>query len=253
MPLQKIPTRAVESSAASQNLNIDANTLFLDATNNRVGIGSDSASAKLHLVSTGNTTADGIRLTTGTEARSHNIYSALATGRDLTIAPFRALNITTGSGTTEGVLTLNSYEYIVFGSGSSYTERMRLDSAGRLTKPYQPAFCVSGSTFSGADFLGTTITTNVGFNVSNGRFTAPISGMYLLSFALSTEDTNSHFIEIAVNGSNVANRQLTYGVSFQSATQFVIVNLNAGDYAIARRRDTGYAVYNAVFSGYLLG
>ena len=143
----------------------------------------------------------------------------------------------------------------VFKVNIDSTERMRIDSAGRLTKPYQPAFCVSGTTFSGTDFLGTTITTNVGshFNVSNGRFTAPISGMYLLSFALTTEDSNSHFIEIAVNGSNVANRQLTYGVAFQSATQFVIVNINAGDYAIARRRDTGYAVYNAVFSGYLLG
>ena len=51
MPLQKIPTRAVESSAASQNLNIDANTLFLDATNNRVGIGTTSPSSTLHLSS----------------------------------------------------------------------------------------------------------------------------------------------------------------------------------------------------------
>jgi len=97
-----------------------------------LGVGTSSPGAKLSLTSTGNTTADGVRLTFGSEARAHNIYSALATGRDLTIAPWRALTINTGSGTTEGVLTLNAYEYTVFGTGSSYTERMRLDASGNL-------------------------------------------------------------------------------------------------------------------------
>ena len=109
-----------------------ATTAVTIDTSQNVGIGTSSPGAKLSLTSTGNTTADGVRLTFGSEARSHNIYSALPTGRDLTIAPYRALTINTGSGTTEGVLTLNAYEYTVFGTGSSYTERMRLDASGNL-------------------------------------------------------------------------------------------------------------------------
>jgi hypothetical protein len=108
-----------------------ATALTIDASQN-VGIGTASPGAKFSLTSTGSTTADGVRLTFGSEARAHNIYSALPTGRDLTIAPYRALTINTGSGTAEGVLALNAYEYTTFGTGSSYTERMRIDSSGSV-------------------------------------------------------------------------------------------------------------------------
>lgn len=47
MAIRKILTRAIDSTASSSNLNIDANTLFIDATNNRVGIGSASPASKL--------------------------------------------------------------------------------------------------------------------------------------------------------------------------------------------------------------
>jgi hypothetical protein len=130
----------------------------IDASQN-VGIGTSSPGAKLSLTSTGNTTADGVRLTFGSEARAHNIYSALATGRDLTIAPYRALTINTGSGTTEGVLTLNAYEYTVFGTGSSYTERMRLDASGNLSLSTSGAsfsWLDSGSTYLSIGYIGST-------------------------------------------------------------------------------------------------
>jgi hypothetical protein len=47
MAIRKILTRAIDSTASSSNLNIDANTLFIDTTNNRVGIGSASPASKL--------------------------------------------------------------------------------------------------------------------------------------------------------------------------------------------------------------
>jgi len=117
----------------------------VDASQN-VGIGTSSPGAKFSLTSTGSTTADGVRLTFGSEARAHNIYSALPTGRDLTIAPYRALTINTGSGTAEGVLALNAYEYTTFGTGSSYTERMRIDSSGNVGIGVTPSAWGSGST-----------------------------------------------------------------------------------------------------------
>jgi hypothetical protein len=49
MPISKIKTSSITADAASINLNIDANTLFLDVANNRVGINTVSPTATLHV------------------------------------------------------------------------------------------------------------------------------------------------------------------------------------------------------------
>jgi len=49
MPISKIKTSSITADAASTNLNIDANTLFLDAANNRVGINTVSPTAHLEI------------------------------------------------------------------------------------------------------------------------------------------------------------------------------------------------------------
>lgn len=53
MPLSKIKTSSITADAASTNLNIDAGTLFLDAANNRIGVGTTSPNAKLQINGTG--------------------------------------------------------------------------------------------------------------------------------------------------------------------------------------------------------
>jgi hypothetical protein len=203
----------------------------------RVADTSATLQNRLHINNTGY-----VGINTGTTVQANLEVQASGTGP--------ALWVQTGGTTSASTIVdfrtgTNAPAFQVFGNGI-------------ITTPKQPAFCVWGDVFGGTygtTFYGNNVTTNVGsnFNVSNGVFTAPISGTYLLSFSLTTQDTNSHFIEIAVNNSNVCNRQLSYGYIFLSATQFVIVNMSAGDSAIARRRDTGYSVYNAVFAGYLLG
>lgn len=49
MPISKIKTSSILADAASTNLNIDAGTLFLDATNNRVGVGTTSPYRQLQI------------------------------------------------------------------------------------------------------------------------------------------------------------------------------------------------------------
>ena len=182
--------------------------LTIDASQN-VGIGTTSPGAKFSLTSTGSTTADGVRLTFGSEARAHNIYSALPTGRDLTIAPYRALTINTGSGTAEGVLGLNAYEYTTFGTGSSYTERMRIDSSGNVG-------------------IGTT-SPNIGGYGANSRILTVqgVSGSYAIA-ELSSNSANSDDVFVgrldfssdgqAANYKNVAS--IASALSGSTSTKF---------------------------------
>ena len=57
---EKIRTTSTGASVTG-NLIVDTNTLYVDSTNNRVGIGTDSPSAKLH-VKTTNTTAEDVKV-----------------------------------------------------------------------------------------------------------------------------------------------------------------------------------------------
>ena len=136
--------------------------------------------------------------------------------------------------------------------------KMTIDSSGRLTLPSQPSFMVHGATFNSTTpdiYLGSVVDHNVGnhFSTTTGLFTAPISGKYFFSFSFSTEDTNSHFVNLVKNGSTYPNNMLNYGVVYQPGTNTQIMNLTAGDTVSARRRGSGYAVYYAWFCGCLLG
>lgn len=77
---------------------------------------------------------------------------------------------------------------LAFFSGS--TERMRIDSAGRVTKPYQPAFVVNASgsntTLPSNDAIvvlnSEVLDVGNDFNTSTYRFTAPVRGVYVFSY-----------------------------------------------------------------------
>ena len=49
MALTKISTAMISQDAASVDLNIDAGTLYIDSTNNRVGVGTTSPAVSLHV------------------------------------------------------------------------------------------------------------------------------------------------------------------------------------------------------------
>jgi hypothetical protein len=155
--------------------------------------------------------------------------------------------------------------------------RMRIDTSGRITTPFQPAFTAYGGSVVSVSIsnyvLALTATmTNRGshYNTSNFRFTAPVAGTYLFAHRITFASTGTGVVVyLAVNGGpaggsssitevfgyNVTNMGTTYHTTSASIS---VVTLNVNDFV-----DLRTVIYNASpqsldlsrcsLTGYLLG
>jgi hypothetical protein len=153
------------------------------------------------------------------------------------------------------------------------TSKMTIDTAGRVTMPYQPKFLV-GFTTTGQisvpdanvipfNYTGGQGTFDVGsnFNTSTSRFTAPVAGHYFLQANITAVTSSTVSAQIMKNGAAITNGGDTMasfinGIN-NSATMntTLIVYLAVGDYVDARTRNATYNVYknHTWFLGYLIG
>ena len=127
-------------------------------------------------------------------------------------------------------------------NASSY--RWRLDSAGRVTTPYQPGFKASGLASQVTDTSGNTnfvfnndsvyagYNTGNHYNTSNGIFTAPISGVYIFGANVMGDGTDDRFmIRIKINGTGAHQGSSSSNVNqYQDSKLTVTLKLNANDY-----------------------
>ena len=104
-----------------------------------------------------------------------------------------------------GIVNQGSDQSLALTTGA--TQRVRIDSAGRVTMPYQPmvhaarnAGNVSGS---GQVFIFNRVDINVGnhYNSSTGVFTAPIAGNYYVNFYMLAQSNDNFDINIRKNNS----------------------------------------------------
>lgn len=146
---------------------------------------------------------------------------------------------------------------------AGYLDGIVMDSAGRVTMQYQPAFYAGKSN---GDWTGTCLFNDVRVNTgghystSTGRFTAPIAGRYAISvnsLAAINNSTGHKFFAVRRNGASIAN-VYTYVRSGEHAimTSSFVYELAAGDYIDVTGQDGafyGASTLNTNFSAYLLG
>ena len=230
----------------SGDLTIDTDTFHVDVADNRVGIGTVSPAYQLDLQG-GATTNERIRLLRGTD--DTNQFMTLGYNH---ISTHRA-NVALASAQT-------GLSFKQVGSDGTRTV-MAIDSAGRITTPYQPAFraydneTVTNNGVIVFDSVNQRGGTN--YSTSNGRFTCPVAGWYHFHFKyLTTSGDTRNDCAFYKNGSNyVEQRNYKSSGNHESYDVVVVDYFNANDYL------TVNIVYGDVYNfaswtswyGYLIG
>ena len=114
-------TSITNTSVTTDNLTVDTDTIHVDSANNRVGIGTTTPARTLSVESTGS-------------GGTNRIATLKHTDGTYAFVTFSDTNTTDDGQVRIGALT---NDLLAFAGGS---ERMRIDSSGRVTTPNQPSF-----------------------------------------------------------------------------------------------------------------
>jgi len=174
---------------------------------------------------------------------------------------------TTNRKYTVGVDNTTSEWYVYDDNATSF--RMKINSAGAVTMPSQPAFSATksgGNQTSTGVIVFNTVQTNIGshYNNSNGRFTAPVAGQYYFSvFLMSSNDPSAFDVTFRKNGSLYTPLSPYFGdgPQYTQISGSAVVTLAANDYVDFELQATGGGqVYgsgpngkHSYFSGFLIG
>lgn len=203
------------NGVTTPDLTVDTDTLTVDATNNRVGIGTTSPSCSLQV-------NGGIRARGGAPGAagvSNNGYAFSGNGGDNDSGMYSS---------ADGRLEFYT----------NNAECMRITSSGNITTPSQPSIYLEGnnstdvSFTSGQQFLVSTYYTQtytrggMSWNSGTGRVTVPTTGHYLITFA-RYETGASGRVEIRKNGSNI---NLLQTDTTDTDTHSFVYEMSANDY-----------------------
>ena len=224
-----------QSDLVSVSQGSGGDPLYIDTTNDRVGVGTTSPTRQLEVSKAGTSY---IRAADTTNSVNVDLLAASSGG---------------------WVGTQSNHPFLL---QTNNTERMRIDNAGRVTMPYQPAFEGNGSgqsiTSAAYTVLTFNSTLNRGSHFNGTSFTVPVSGVYefhgRMEWNGSQPDTGSLYL--AVNGST-AFQFLEYASGYYNGPNFsILLYLSANDYVQLWTFGNNYGfgtTYSNRFGGYLIG
>ena len=232
--------------------------LYVDSTNNRVGVGTASPARQLTIENT-IANAGGEAGILSSDSSTSGTFGTLHFGNntDTSLASIRAK--------ADGSTTAGKLEFNTEANGGAIETRMTIDSSGRVTMPSQPSFAATRSQghVNNSVFVYPNVYHNTGnhYNSSNGRFTAAVAGSYFIATNhMSNNNTTHTNVQYAIRINGV-NHQFVYSSSGSAVhhrwSWAGVIYLNQGDYidVFVSSGLTLYAVSNSYtqFSGYLLG
>ena len=182
--------------------NGNANMLFVDGGNNRIGVGTASPQTTLHVEGT----APIIRLSDSNSTSEDDAVSKIQF-YDRNNSDLNA-EIISGDGSESNlIISAHNNRSVIFQT-SGNTERMRIDSTGAVTKPAQPAFLAIIASTQSNIANGNTIAfgTEVydqNADFASSTFTAPVTGKYQFNFLISVTqldyDATFHRIQLVTS------------------------------------------------------
>jgi len=237
------------NGAISGNVNFDSNTLFVDATSNRVGIGR---------IPTNVFDISGASSPVTINSTNSNLYKISFTDNSV----FRGF---IGAGDDAPFAVANSASVTV----------ASIDNIGRLSLPNQPAFSAHGTgnqSWSGTanyQVLQISVKNTIipsgkqsYYNTSTYRFTAPVAGTYAFFHGFTaTAAVTGPESRLRVNGSTVQRISAigyTYSGGFFTASSFELLYLNVNDYVevqVINNNNVSMTIdlARSYFGGYLIG
>lgn len=243
------------SGTFSTDLTVDTNTLKVDSTNNRVGVGTASPAKELDVVGTVQVKKSGQALNLNTPSSSQNVW----------------INFS-DNGSAKWEIQKNTANLLNIYSYDASANVMSFDGTGAVTKPLQPAFAVHPSSDQ-LNIAASASAVTVAFGTerfdqngdfASNTFTAPVTGRYQLnaSIYLNNVDSASNYVYMAINTSNqghyfIIDPDFGQDSVYWSITGSVLTDMDANDTAniqIVQETSTVQMDINqnSRFSGYLV-
>lgn len=241
-------------------LNVDSGTLYVDPTNNRVGINKTNPAQALDVVGnsaiSGNKTVGGTLGVTGDISVNTNKFNVTASSGNTSIAG--TLGVTSDI-TTSGILTASNSTNVTTAPPITFTgdtntgigrsaadtldfitngnSRFRIESTGQIKAVYESQvgtdyntqldngyLCRAWVNFNGTGVVAIRASGNVSSIADNG------TGDYTVNFTTAMPDANYSIVGICGNGSSTGTGFISIrGTSNPSTTNIPILLLNAGD------------------------
>jgi hypothetical protein len=194
-----------DSSGQLQLQTTGTTALTIDTSQN-VGIGTSSPGQKLQISNTSSSGFAAIRM--AADSRSYDVGVG---------------------GSASGFQQNNWYIYDVTAAAT----RMVIDSSGRVTMPFQPAFYgyrTAGNVGATTTVLHNVVVTNVGscYNSGTGIFTCPVAGVYEIYAGGHGENSQPTVLDIQLNGTTVAQEYFN-GAAYGVNSLMAIISCAAND------------------------